>query len=51
MKATVHSTRYRRKKDDDLADLIECHAGIARKCGGPQEVEALGLLFDFCGYP
>lgn len=51
LEATVHGTRYRMKKDDTLADLIEHHAGIVRKCGGPQEIEALGLLFDLCGYP
>ena len=51
LEATIHGTRYRMKKDDRLADLIEYHAGIVKKCGGPREIEALGLLFDYSGYP
>ncbi len=51
LEATVHGTRYLVKKDDHLADLIEHHAAIVKKCGGPREIEALGLLMEYCGYP
>lgn len=42
--ATVHATRYTRNRDPWLKRLIEHHAGLARKCGGPREWEALDLL-------
>jgi hypothetical protein len=42
--ATVHATRYVRNRDPWLGRLIEHHTGLARKCGGPREWEALKLL-------
>ena len=42
--ATVHATRYVKNRDPWLGELIEHHAGLARKCGGPREWEALELL-------
>ena len=49
--ATVHATRYKLTRDKGLLDLIEYHAGIIKKCGGPRESEALALLFDYIDYP
>lgn len=49
--ATVHGTRYKVTRDKRLLDLIEYHAGIIKKCGGPRESEALALLFDYIDYP
>lgn len=49
--ATVHGTRYKITRDKQLLDLIEYHAGIVKKCGGPRESEALTLLFDYLDYP
>lgn len=51
VEATVHGTRYALRKDPVLGDLIEHHAGIVRKCGGPREQEALAMLLEYCGYP
>ncbi|NLA37810.1 MAG: DUF447 family protein [Methanomicrobiales archaeon] len=45
--ATVHATRYVRNRDPWLGRLIEHHAGLARKCGGPREWEALELLLHY----
>jgi hypothetical protein len=45
--ATVHATRYVRNRDPWLGQLIEHHAGLARKCGGPREWEALELLEQY----
>ncbi|HDR73477.1 MAG TPA: DUF447 family protein [Methanoculleus sp.] len=45
VEATVHATRYVRTGDPWLAQLIEHHGGIVRKCGGPREHEALALLW------
>jgi len=42
--ATVHATRYVMKKDPELKNLIDYHAGIVRKCGGKRELAALNLL-------
>jgi hypothetical protein len=42
--ATVHATRYMMKKDPELKNLIDYHAGIVRKCGGKRELAALDLL-------
>jgi len=42
--ATVHATRYRITRDDELKKLIGYHTGIVRKCGGKRELEALALL-------
>ena len=44
IEATVHATRYRSSRDPRLSRLIEHHAVIVRKCGGPDELEALALL-------
>lgn len=44
IEATVHATRYRSGRDPRLGRLIEHHAQIVRKCGGPAELEALELL-------
>jgi hypothetical protein len=49
--ATVHGTRYKVTREKGLLDLIEYHAGIIKKCGGPRESEALILLFDYIDYP
>ena len=49
--ATVHGTRYKVTRDKGLLDVIEYHAGIIKKCGGPRESEALSLLFDYIDYP
>ncbi|NMB78806.1 MAG: DUF447 family protein [Methanomicrobiales archaeon] len=46
--ATVHATRLNIRKDQELEKLIEYHAGIVRKCGGPRELEALDLLLEHC---
>jgi len=45
--ATVHATRYMKTRDADLKNQIEYHAGIIRKCGGKQELAALGLLQEY----
>lgn len=49
--ATVHGTRYKMNRERGLLDLIEYHAGIIKKCGGPRELEALSLLFEYIDYP
>jgi uncharacterized protein len=51
IEATVHGTRYKMTRDKGLLDLIEYHAGIVKKCGGPRESDALSLLFDYIEYP
>lgn len=51
IEATVHGTRYTRSRSPELLSLIEHHAGIVGKCGGPKEKEALELLFEYIGYP
>jgi len=45
--ATVHATRYVRNRDPKLREQIDYDAGIIRKCGGRQELAALGLLLGF----
>ncbi|MDK2891443.1 MAG: uncharacterized protein PWR21_2075 [Methanoculleus sp.] len=47
--ATVHATRYVRSRDPWLKQLIEHHTGLARKCGGSREWEALELLEGYIG--
>lgn len=42
--ATVHATRFVRTGDPHLKTLIDYHAGLVRKCGGPREWEALEIL-------
>jgi hypothetical protein len=42
--ATVHATRYKENRDQELHQLIGYHAGIVRKCGGKRDIEALDLL-------
>jgi len=54
IEATIHATRFIRREDAHLARLISHHASIVRRCGGPQEREALALLeeilFRECGF-
>ena len=47
IEATVHATRYGRTRDPRLGRLIEHHAAVVRRCGGPAEVEALELLMGY----
>jgi len=47
--ATVHATRYRITRHDDLRHHIEYHAGLVRKCGGKRELEALAMLEGYIG--
>lgn len=47
IEATVHATRYIATRDVRLGRLIEHHAAIVRRCGGPGEREALALLMGF----
>ncbi|OPY36744.1 MAG: hypothetical protein A4E35_01853 [Methanoregula sp. PtaU1.Bin051] len=47
IEATVHATRYCMSHDPGLKNLIDYHAAIVRKCGGPRELEALRLLESF----
>lgn len=47
IEATVHATRYVRKHDPWLLQLIEHHAALARRCGGAREHEALRLLEEY----
>jgi len=47
IEATIHATRYVRREDSQLEQLISHHASIVRRCGGPREKEALALLEDF----
>ncbi|MCK9298066.1 MAG: DUF447 family protein [Methanoculleus sp.] len=47
VEATVHATRYVRNRDPWLRRLIEHHTGLARKCGGSREWEALELLEEY----
>ena len=45
--ATVHATRYRANRDPGIKKSIDYHAGIMRKCGGKNELEALGILMGY----
>ena len=47
IEATVHATRYVRKHDPWLLQLIEHHAALVRRCGGAREHEALRLLEEY----
>jgi uncharacterized protein len=51
IEATVHGTRYKWSRKPELLFLIEHHAGIIGKCGGPKEKEALERLFEYIDYP
>lgn len=44
IEAAVHATRFGLSRDPRLGELIEHHASIVRRCGGPAELEALELL-------
>jgi hypothetical protein len=44
IEAAVHGTRYLWNKDPGLLSLIDHHRGLVQRCGGPKELEALGLL-------
>jgi len=45
--ATVHATRYKENRNQELHQLIGYHAGIVRKCGGKRDIEALDLLLKY----
>lgn len=47
IEAAVHATRYGRTRNPRLGRLIEHHAAIVRRCGGPAELEALELLMGY----
>jgi hypothetical protein len=47
--ATVHATRYKITRNAELKRHIEYHAGVVRKCGGKNEIEALGMLMGYIG--
>jgi hypothetical protein len=47
IEATVHATRYGRTRDPRLGRLIEHHASVVRRCGGPAELDALALLLRY----
>jgi hypothetical protein len=47
--ATVHATRYRVTRNEELRKLIDYHAGIVRKCGGKKELAALEMLEGYIG--
>jgi len=47
IEATVHASRYGRTRDPRLGRLIEHHATVVRRCGGPAELEALELLMGY----
>lgn len=49
IEATVHATRFSQSRDPRLGRLIEHHASIVRRCGGPAELEALSLLMSYVG--
>ncbi len=49
IEATVHATRFGRTRDPGLGRLIDHHAAVIRRCGGPAELEALALLMDYIG--
>ena len=45
--ATVHATRYRITRNEELRKHIEYHAGLVRKCGGKRELEALEMVLKY----
>jgi hypothetical protein len=47
--ATVHATRYKITRDEQLKKHIDYHAGVIRKCGGKKELEALEMLVKYIG--
>ena len=49
IEAAVHGTRWLWNKDPALRELIDHHRSVIRRCGGPQELEALGLLEGYLG--
>jgi hypothetical protein len=49
IEATVHATRYVRTRDPVMADLIQHHTSLVRKCGGNREQEALDILLSHTG--
>jgi len=51
IEAAVHGTRYLWNRDPELRRLIDHHRGLIRRCGGPKELEALGLLDGYLGIP
>jgi len=51
VEAAVHGTRYLWNRDPELRRLIDHHRSVVLRCGGPRELEALGLLDGFLGIP
>jgi len=51
VEAAVHGTRYLWNRDPELRRLIDHHRSLVLRCGGPRELEALGLLDGFLGIP
>jgi hypothetical protein len=46
IEATVHATRYVVLKEQKHLDHIDHYNSIVQKCGGPDEKEAMKLLYD-----
>ncbi|MDL5502950.1 MAG: DUF447 family protein, partial [Candidatus Methanoperedens sp.] len=46
IEATVHATRYVLLKEQKYLDHIDHYNKIVQKCGGPDEKEAMKLLYD-----
>jgi hypothetical protein len=49
IEAAVHGTRYLWNRDTEILRLIDHHRNIIRRCGGPRELEALGLIEGYLG--
>jgi uncharacterized protein len=49
IEAAVHGTRWLWNKDPGLRQLIDHHRSVIRRCGGPRELEALGMLDGYLG--
>jgi hypothetical protein len=49
IEAAVHGTRYLWNRDTEILMLIDHHRNIIRRCGGPRELEALGLIEGYLG--
>jgi len=47
IEAAVHGTRFIMNHDPRLGELIDHHASLVRRCGGPREREALELLLGY----
>ena len=51
IEAAVHGTRWLWNRDPGMKELIDHHRSIVRRCGGPGELEALGMLERYLGIP